>query len=405
MLNSSHGNPTINFSHVQDYEYTIQMNRWFLKPIGAWPEVTETTWTEKILAKLLNFACHSLVIFTFAPCALFILFEETSMEARMKAIGPMSHWLMGELNYCCLLIRTSDIHRCLKHINEDWKVVKGPRDRELMLRNAKVGRFIACIAALCMNLGVFSYNILTGFRKTVFHIGNESYSMYRLPCPFYTKLMDVRFSPINEIVFGIQMFSGFIVNCVTVGACGLGAVLATHACGQLNVVMSQLDNMVDKKGEQTSARDKFGFVVEHHLRALSLVSHTEKVMNLVCLVELVGCTLNLCMLEYYFLTEKSKETIATYAILYASMTFNIFIFCYIGERITEQCKKVGKIAYMTDWYRLPHKTAAGLILVISRSSLVTKITAGKLVNISIATFGDVFKTSFTYFNMLRTIAM
>lgn len=44
---------------------------------------------------------------------------------------------------------------------------------------------------------------------------------------------------------------------------------------------------------------------------------------------------------------------------------------------------------MTDWYRLPNKTAAGLILVISRSSRATKITAGKLVNVSLATFGDV----------------
>ncbi|XP_024885160.1 uncharacterized protein LOC112463192 isoform X2 [Temnothorax curvispinosus] len=87
-------------------------------------------------------------------------------------------------------------------------------------------------------------------------------------------------------------------------------------------------------------------------------------------------------------------------IIYISMSFNIFIFCYIGEVVTEQ---VGETAYMTNWYRLPHKTARGLILIISRSSNVIKLTAGKLVHLSIATFGDVMKTSMIYLNMLRTI--
>jgi len=44
---------------------------------------------------------------------------------------------------------------------------------------------------------------------------------------------------------------------------------------------------------------------------------------------------------------------------------------------------------MTNWYRLPHKTARSLVLIISRSSSVIKLTAGKLFHLSIATFGDV----------------
>ncbi|XP_076676206.1 odorant receptor 26 [Andrena cerasifolii] len=405
MGSSTRDHSITNATHHKDYQYSVQLNRWFLNPIGVWPKLTEPTTKGKILARLLNLACHSLIIFTVVPCFLFIVYGDASLQTRMKAIGPMSHWLMGELNYCCLSMRTRDILHCVRHIQEDWRTVKRPSDRELMLKNAKVGRFIACVAAVCMNLGVFSYSIITGFRKTTFRVGNESHSMFRLPCPFYTELMDVRYSPANEIVFALQLLSGFLVNCVTVGSCGLAAVFAMHACGQLSVVTSRLNDMVANEGERVDANEKLGFIVEKHLRALSFVSYTERVINLICLVELVGCTLNLCLLEYYILTEKSKETTTIYAIVYASMTFNIFIFCYIGEKLTEQCKNVGEKAYMTEWYRLPRETILGLVLVISRSSIVTKITAGKLVQISITTFGDVFKTSFTYFNMLRTIAM
>lgn len=56
---------------------------------------------------------------------------------------------------------------------------------------------------------------------------------------------------------------------------------------------------------------------------------------------------------------------------------------------------------MTNWYRLPHKTALDLVLIIARSSNVIKITAGKLFQLSIATFGDVSKTHiYTHFTHL-----
>jgi len=37
------------------------------------------------------------------------------------------------------------------------------------------------------------------------------------------------------------------------------------------------------------------------------------------------------------------------------------------------------MAYFTNWYHLPHKTALGLVLIISRS----------LIQLSLMTFGDV----------------
>lgn len=57
---------------------------------------------------------------------------------------------------------------------------------------------------------------------------------------------------------------------------------------------------------------------------------------------------------------------------------------------------------MINWYRLPHKTALGLILIISRSSTVIKLTAGKLVHLSIATFGDVSISAMSRYTFLQT---
>ena len=50
---------------------------------------------------------------------------------------------------------------------------------------------------------------------------------------------------------------------------------------------------------------------------------------------------------------------------------------------------IGEAVYMTNWYYLPGKDILDLIQIILRSSMVIKITAGKLVHMSIYTFGNV----------------
>ncbi|KAL0117037.1 hypothetical protein PUN28_010123 [Cardiocondyla obscurior] len=393
--------------YKQNNDYSLQFNRWILKPIGVWPELPTSSPVERILSKLLRLTCHTLVALTVVPSILYILFEEKDVRLKLKAVGPTSHWLMGGINYCSLLYQKRHIRKSIEHMEADWRMARRERDREMMMKNARLGRVIAGVCALIMQGGIFSYNVARGTSPILVEIGNETVSIGRLPCPSFNKIVDTRFTPVYEVVFTLQCLSSLVVNNTTVGACGLAAVFAMHACGQLNVVMSRLEELVEEKRRHVIQR-KLASLVERHLRALRFLSRLEIIMRQVCLVELTGCTFNLCMLGYYTITEwheESTNTLITYLIVLTSMMFNIFIFCYIGDLVTDQCKKVGEAAYMTNWYKLPHKTMLCLILIILRSSIVIKITAGKIFHMSISTFGDVIKTSVAYLNMLRTLTM
>ncbi|XP_011148357.1 odorant receptor 4 [Harpegnathos saltator] len=387
-------------------DYSLQLNRWFLKSVGAWPRSATTTVGEKLRSTIQIIICYSLIAFVVVPCILNILFEETDIHMKLKAVGPLSHWCMGGMNYFSLLFRSREIRRCMQHIKTDWRTVTEIEDRRVMLKYAKFGRFVASLCAVFMHSGVFSHSLLQGITPTIAYIGNKSVIVHVLPCPSYSKFVDIRYSPEGEIALVLQLISSIVVNSITISACSLAAVFAMHACGQLNVLMRWLDHLVDDRRQFDAVQRRLAIIVEHHLRVLSFVMRMEALLNQICFVELLGCTFNLCMLGYYTITSWNvieKQTSIAYMIIYMSMSFNIFIFCYIGEVLTEQCKQIGETAYMTEWYRLPHKTALGLILIISRSSMVIKLTAGKLVHLSIATFGDVMKTSMIYLNMLRTM--
>lgn len=250
-----------------EHDYSLQLNRWFLKPIGAWPESHATTTTERLLSRIIQITCYVLIAFTVVPCMLYFYFEQQDLETKVNSVGPVSHWIMSGINYASLLWRSKDIRYCIEHMQSDWCIVSRNVDREAMLRYAKFGRSVAGFCAVFMHCGVFSYSVVNSLTPMIIMVGNETISARRLPCPFYSKLLDTSREPANEIVLILQFLSGFIVNSITVGACSLAAVFAMHVCGQFAVLYMWL-NELDEKKEKRTAECKLGDIVEHHLRVL-----------------------------------------------------------------------------------------------------------------------------------------
>ncbi|KOC59817.1 Odorant receptor 2a [Habropoda laboriosa] len=346
------------------------------------------------------------ILSTVIPSIFHIILVDESLHLKLKLLGPLGHWFIGGINYTTLLLRSKEIRGCVEHMQTDWRIVTRPEDQQVMLKNAKIGRYVAIFCAAFMQCGVLCYCVITAFTMQTVQVGNETRTVHMLPCKAYKKIVAVDTSPTNEIVLASQFVSGFIVNSSAVGAFSLAAVFAAHAYGQLSVLMIWITEFVNHSRDQNKNVyfSEIGVVVEHHLRVLSFIARIEDVMNRICFMELFKCTLDMCMLGYYILTEWSDsdvQTMTTHFMILISMCFNIFTVCYIGEILTEQCKKVGEVVYMTNWYYLPDKDILNLLLIISRSSLVIKITAGKLIQMSVYTFGDVIKTTFAYLNILR----
>ncbi|XP_024880016.1 odorant receptor 4-like [Temnothorax curvispinosus] len=224
-------------------------------------------------------------------------------------------------------------------MEEDWKIINRFEDREIMLQYAKFGRFVAGICGVIMHGGAFLFSIAKAIKTVPITVGNETFRMHPMTCPIYSKIIDTRFSPVNEIALIVQFLSTFIVSSSTVGGCSLAAVFAMHACGQLNVLCAWLHELVENQEKNHKAERKLAVIVEHHLRVLSFIARVESIINKISLAELMGCTINLCLLGYYLImawADFDATKIASYVNVYLSMAFNIFIFCYIGEIIAEQ---------------------------------------------------------------------
>ncbi|XP_011880194.1 PREDICTED: odorant receptor 63a-like [Vollenhovia emeryi] len=395
------------FDHEKDIQLSIQLNRWMMELIGAWPKSTAISSIKRFAYALLNVICASLVSFLVIPAVIYIVLELDDAYLIVKRSGSLSFCTVVIVKYFWLLFHEKDIRNAMEHIKKDWMNTLYYDDRVVMIKSAKFSRRLVAICAFFMYGGAIFYYLALPFSKGKVTEDDGNLTYRPLVYPVARIIVDTRYSPISEILFWVQCISGFIAHSITAGACSLAAVFAMHAYGRLEVLIQWIEHLVDGREDLCDNVDeRLTMIVQQHVRILRFISLTDKVLREISVVEIVGCTINICFLGYYTLTEwESKETTSyiTYFVLLISLTFNVFIFCYIGELVAEKCKKIGEVSYMIDWHRLPERKGLALVLMIAVSNTSIKLTAGNFFELSLSTFGDVIKTSVAYVNMLRTL--
>ncbi|KAI4497663.1 hypothetical protein M0802_007203 [Mischocyttarus mexicanus] len=371
----------MNVSYINDNEYSVQLIRWLLTSMGAWKSSEKMNTIDKLRSLILIVISYFLIFFTFIPCTLYALIEEDNLQTKMKALGQVSYWLMSTIKYSYILFHRDNVQRCLDHIENDWRMVKRSKDRNIMLTHANNARYFILICTSFTFGGVLIYSLVRGMTLIPIVIENRTIYLHPLPCPCYSKIADTRYHPTYEIIYTLQLLSAIITSSIVVCACSLAAVFVWHACGQLAITMSWInDSFV---GSIKTSNFQLTDIVRLHVRTLRSFY-----------VEIVS------RIFQEWENNDTKNTIG-YFLVFISMVFNIFVFCFLSEKLSEQCFQVGEVAYACDWQLLPVCTARGFILIILRSNSVVRLTAGKFMKLSIITFGDVIKSSAVYFNMLQ----
>lgn len=161
--------------------------------------------------------------------------------------------------------------------HRDELAVYTQKQHKTMLQYAKFGCFLAGISAAITQGGQLLFGIAKAIRTMIITVGNETFKTYPMTCPAYSKIIDTRFSSINEIMLAIQFMSAFVVSSAIVSVCSLAEVLAMHVRGQLNVLYTWLNELVNDYEEKRnqSAEHKLAVIVEHHLRVLRYYFTTE----------------------------------------------------------------------------------------------------------------------------------
>lgn len=255
-----------NEHYHDDIVYITQLTRNVLSLLGVWPSINrERSTGEKIRRFLSVVISYALLYCVLIPGALFWLIEKRT-RVRIQTIPLIFYGFMATSKYGNLIFREGQIKRCLQHIEEDWKYVMNEDARDTMIKSAKTGRRLV---ALC---GAFMYGSGLSFRSILplskgKIVTAQNITIKPLPCPAYFVFFDIQVSPAYETIFLIQFLSGVVTYSITVGMCGLAAVFVMHACGQLEILVKLMKNLVEKRwiGKDDVNR-RLAEMVEHQIR-------------------------------------------------------------------------------------------------------------------------------------------
>lgn len=254
------------------WNYSIQLNRWFLMPIGAWPlSLCETT-TEKLSCVILILNSCFLIGFLLLPCILCTILVDADLDSKLRMVGPLSFFLMAVVKHYILIARNKNIGECIRHVHSDWNHVElsHEKDREIMFDNARFGRWLSIVSAVFMYSGGLFYTALMPlFSKRTDIIDNVTVRLHAFPV--YRGLFDPQDSPSFEVVQFIQALAGYVIYTITISICSLAAVLVMHACGQFKILMLKMEDLADgkkRKNASNTPEERLSDIVKYHIKIL-----------------------------------------------------------------------------------------------------------------------------------------
>ncbi|XP_072746827.1 odorant receptor 4-like [Anoplolepis gracilipes] len=395
----------VNKYYESDIKYTFEINRFFFRLIGIWPFARTNSFLPEIVETVsLVIGSFTLLLSELMSTLLYIFLILKDIHLRLKFLGVVLFTIVTTIKYGYLLFYKNQIRNCLKIIDEDWQNVTSSRDRISMIDRVKIGRRLVIMCAIFVYLNGVAMRIIIPLTSGKM-VTSQNITIRPLPSVAHFIFFDVQRSPAYEIVFFLQSFTGVIKYTVTVATFGFLTLCVMHFCAQLDILVTLINNFInERQAEQLNKR--LAIIVEHQIKTRNFLRLVQNATQYPSLIEITGSSILLCFGGYYMIMEWENHNavrLCSYAIALVMILFNVFIYCYMGEQVVEQEKKIALTVCTLEWYRLPDKKAKALILIMAISNTSLQLKAGKFIDLSLKTFGNVVKMAVTYLNLLRSL--
>ncbi|XP_018364279.1 PREDICTED: odorant receptor 4-like [Trachymyrmex cornetzi] len=348
--------------------------------------------------------CFTFLFCELIPTMLYVFLVLTDFGLRIKVMGSGLFTLIEILKYSCTLLYKNQVRNCLKFVDEDWRNVINPSDRISMIDRVRTSKRLIMMCAIFVYLTGMAVRIIVPLSIGKI-ITSENITIRPLPHVAYLVIFDVQRSPVYEIVYFIQFLAGFIKYTISITTFSFMTLCAMHFCGQSDILVTLMNDFVNEN-QSKDMNKRLAIVVERQIRIRNFLQLVQNTIQYTSLIQIMGSTVLICFVEYYTIMEWENHNVirmCTYISGLIMLSYNIFIYCYMGEQIIEQGEKVSLTTRTLEWYRLEDATARALILLITISENPLKLKAGNFIDISLRTFGNVAKMTVTYLNILRSV--
>ncbi|PBC34552.1 Odorant receptor 33a [Apis cerana cerana] len=304
------------------------------------------------------------------PGLLYVL-QVKNARTKIKLLMPHLNSIAQMAKYTIILQRAKEFSKLLDEIKKDW-LIATEENRQIFSERASIEHKLTTVIVVTMYGGGFFYRTILPLSKGKILLPNNM-TVRLLPCPSYFGSLNEQATPNYEIIFTLQVLGGFIIYTVLCGTKSACLMLCLHMCGLLKILTNKIVDLTNDSDEQI-VQEKIVHIVEYQTRIKEREWEDSNAMAMVI-----------------------------YVVFQVTCVIGTFSVCYVGQLLLDESENIRQAYNTLNWYRLPVNKARSLILLILMSHYPIKVTAGRIMDLSLVTFTSIIKSAVGYMNMLRTV--
>ncbi|XP_011880210.1 PREDICTED: uncharacterized protein LOC105568837 isoform X2 [Vollenhovia emeryi] len=324
--------------YERDIENAFAINRFFFRMIGIWPlPRTNSFLLDTIETITLVFACLVFLLGDIIPSMLYIFMIMSDFQVRLRVMGTSLLAIVEMMKYGYILFYQSQVRHCLMLIDEDWRNVVSPKDRILMIDKVRTSKRLIVMCAVFVYLTSVAIRMIVPLSMGKI-VTAQNVTIRPLPSVAHLVIFDVQRSPVYEIVYFTQFLGGVIKYTIKLATFGFVTICAMHFCAQSDILVTLMNDFVNER-QPENLNKKLATVVEHQIKIRNFLHLMQSVTQYPSLIEVLASAFMICLAGYYTLMEWENHSIVrlfSYIIALVTFCFNLFIYCYMGEKIIGQ---------------------------------------------------------------------
>ncbi|XP_011146335.1 odorant receptor 46a-like isoform X2 [Harpegnathos saltator] len=275
-----------------------------------------------------------------------------------------------------------------------------PRDEEEVAIQTKFNKFIR---SWSIRYSLLASGSVTGVTiKSVLNI-MHGILPYRVWLPY-----DPSVSLMFWTTSVMQIVSVIFTTIINVGTETLVFGFFLQTCAQFEILESRLQKLVIgrtrsqlKKYTSHKTETAISKHVHHHLRIFEYARTVNSIFNQILFVQFFSSILILCTSVYYLSSHITESESATLIIYTICMFVQIYVYCWSGNEVILKSANIGDAVYQMDWPALSVSEKKNLLMIMKRSTVPIKFTSSFLITLSLQSYSNILKTSYSTYNVLQ----
>ncbi|XP_057338915.1 odorant receptor 22c-like [Microplitis mediator] len=387
-----------------------KLPRNFGRSIGRWPDQS------RLQTFLIGIFIVSAFILQVIPIIIADVVHSDDQKLIFETLAPAITDFVSFVKYMNTFIKRKTLKILLQRINDDWNIVTSCDEKCIMEKYAKIGNLMAAGYAGFVYLSTAMYVTEPALPMIInFFFKTNLSAPLKFSVPMEWVVID------KEKYYWILLnYSGVCISVILSVLVSCDVIFITvvfHACGLFAVGGYRIKNLTNAKYYKNNLAElKLSRNADdaHYVHIVSCIRIHRRALEYFNLIEstFAGCFgvaigLNLPIMSItgvQIITQtNTMQELIKLALFTVGQIMHLFFECFLSQQLTDMSLQIQQDIINGQWYSISKQSQKLLILMTMRSQVPCILTAGKIMGLSIESFGMMMKTSGSYFTVLLSM--